>query len=189
MFEEWIDSFKYAALTTGTFFEGETAILLASIMIFKGMFFLPYTIFFGFLGSFISDWLYYLIGRLNGKTFISRRPALALKAEQVIHFFNRNKVQILFSYRFMYGLRVIIPLVIGMSGLPPRLFLFYSVMAGLSWATIVTALGYSIGALFDVGPEDIRNNILIIIPALAVVGFAVGYFAKRTLLKGRVGMV
>jgi membrane protein DedA with SNARE-associated domain len=183
MIEEVINSFKYLALMTGTFFEGETAILLASIMIFKGMFFLPYTIVFAFLGSFISDWLYYLIGRMNGKAFICGRPALAQKAEHITGFFHRHKLQILFSYRFMYGFRVIIPLVIGMSGLKPKQFLFYSVIAGLGWATIVTTIGYSIGALFNVGADDIRNNLLIVVLACAGIGLLIGYVAGRMVMR------
>jgi membrane protein DedA with SNARE-associated domain len=183
MLEELLRSFKYLALMTGTFVEGETAILLASIMIYRGLFFLPYTVFFGFLGSFISDWVYYLIGRMNGKRFVERRPALAQRAAHVTLFFQKHRTQILFSYRFLYGFRVIIPLVIGMSGLSPRQFLFYSIAAGISWATIVTCIGYAIGAFFEVDGDDIRNNILFVVLACAGVGLMVGYFARKVLWK------
>jgi membrane protein DedA with SNARE-associated domain len=68
--EPFLEQYGYMALLVGTFFEGETAILVASSLIHDGLFNGPLTVFFGFAGSFISDWLYYFIGRLNGKYFI-----------------------------------------------------------------------------------------------------------------------
>ena len=55
--EKFLDEYGYIALMIGTFFEGETAILVASSLIHRGLFEGPYTVLFGFTGSFISDWL------------------------------------------------------------------------------------------------------------------------------------
>src|SRR5690242_604020 len=110
----------------GTFFEGETSILVASSLIHRGIFEGPYTMFFGFAGSFLSDWIYYLIGRANGKYFIARRPKLQTRFTPVQKFFHKHKLQILFSYRFLYGFRILIPVVIGMSNIRPMQFLGYS---------------------------------------------------------------
>ena len=112
-------------MLVGTFFEGETAILVASSMIHQDLYDAGPTVFFGFAGSFISDWLYYLIGRLNGKFFIDKRPKLRAKLETVENLFRKNQLQILFSYRFLYGFRVIIPIVIGMSHVKPMQYLFF----------------------------------------------------------------
>lgn len=46
----------------GSFLEGETSILVASSLIHRGVFEGLYTVMFAFGGSFISDWLYFLIG-------------------------------------------------------------------------------------------------------------------------------
>jgi membrane protein DedA with SNARE-associated domain len=177
--EALINEYRYLALLVGTFFEGESAILLASAMIYKGVFSGPYTILFAFAGSFISDWLYYLIGRVNGKVFLEGRPKLQAKVEPVTSFFQRNKFQILLTYRFMYGFRVIIPIIIGMSGLKPRQFLFYSVFTGLVWATLVSSVGYTIGQLFGLSAEVIKNNVPLIILCFAAFGLILGFFIRR----------
>jgi membrane protein DedA with SNARE-associated domain len=70
----FLDKYGYIALFLGTLLEGETAILIAASLINTGVFKIPYTLFCGFAGSFISDWVYYLIGRATGKYFIERRP-------------------------------------------------------------------------------------------------------------------
>jgi membrane protein DedA with SNARE-associated domain len=107
--EKFINDFGYIALMVGTFFEGETAILTASSLIYRGLFEFPWTVLAAFSGSFISDWVYFLIGHYNGKVFIANRPKLLAKVKPITDFFHRHKFQILFSYRFLYGFRVVIP--------------------------------------------------------------------------------
>lgn len=177
--EKFLDEYGYLALVVGTFLEGETAILVVSSLTGTGMFSLPAVIMFGFLGSFMSDWLYYLIGRLNGKYFIDRRPALKQKALPVIKFFERYKLPILVAYRFLYGFRLVIPLVIGMSGVRPMQFLGFSIISGLIWATSVSTAGYYAGLIFNVTASTFRENFLVIVAAFALCGITLGFAVNR----------
>ena len=181
--EDFLDQYGYIALAVGTFFEGETAILVSSSLIHRGLFEGPYTVFFGFAGSFISDWLYYLIGRLNGKYFIEKHPALKAKVAPVQNFFEEHKVQILFSYRFLYGFRIVIPLVVGMSNIKPVQFLFYSLVSGLIWSSTVSTVGYFIGRFLNIKTSIFQENILFIVLGFACFGMLVGYTIKRFALK------
>ncbi len=181
--EDFLDHYGYIALLIGTFFEGETSILVASSLIHRGLFEGPYTVLFGFAGSFISDWLYYSVGRLNGKYFIEKRPALKARLEPVQHFFNTHHLQILFSYRFLYGFRIIIPLIIGMSNIKPLQYLFYSIVSGLIWATTVSTAGYFVGRFLKLKTSVFEENILYIVLGFACFGFLVGYVVKRIALK------
>ncbi len=183
--EPFLEEFGYLALMLGTFFEGETAILVASSLIHQGLFDPGLTIISGFAGSFISDWLYYLAGRLNGKYFINKRPALKARVEPMKSLFRKHQMQILFSYRFLYGFRVIIPLVIGMSDVKPVHFLFFSVTGGLLWATVVTAVGYLVGRFFNIQTTIFEENIVFIVLGFAsfgiILGYLLKYFAARNL--------
>lgn len=183
--ESFLEQYGYLALVIGTFFEGETAILVASSLIHQDLFDGVPTVLAGFAGSFISDWLYYLIGRLNGKYFIDRRPKLKAKLEPVKNLFQKYQMQILFSYRFLYGFRVVIPLVIGMSQIKPGHFLFYSVASGLIWATTVSTVGYFVGRYFNLQTSVFEENILFIVIGFASLGILLGYsfkyFATRSL--------
>jgi membrane protein DedA with SNARE-associated domain len=181
--EEFLSSYRYLALMTGTFFEGETAIILASSLIHKGIFDLIPTIFFAFAGSFVSDWIYYLVGKLNGKLFIDNRPKLQAKVQPVTNFFERNQIQILLTYRFLYGFRVIIPIIIGMSHIKPAQYLFYTILSGFIWAGTVTCLGYFIGIIFGVSTESISDNLVIILCSFACFGIALGYVVQKFVKK------
>ncbi len=178
--EEFLAQYGYIALAIGTFFEGETAILIASSLVYKGIFEIPYTIFCGFAGSFVSDWLYYLIGRANGRYFVSRRPDLQRRLAPVKRFFERHQTQVLLSYRFLYGFRVLIPLIIGMSDIPPRRFFVFSIISGLLWSSILNMLGYSIGRFLELETSVFEKNIVWIILGFAAFGLVLGYTINRT---------
>jgi membrane protein DedA with SNARE-associated domain len=181
--EKFINEFGYIALMVGTFFEGETAILTASSLIYRGLFEFPWTVLAAFSGSFISDWVYFLIGHYNGKVFIANRPKLLAKVRPITDFFHKHKFQILFSYRFLYGFRVVIPLVIGMSGLRPIKYLFYSIVTGLIWATTISTAGYWAGRLLVIEVKTFENNFLYIMLGFAAFGLTIGYIVKRIAMR------
>jgi membrane protein DedA with SNARE-associated domain len=177
--EQFLNEYGYLALTVGTFFEGETAILVASSLISQGLFGIPATIFFGFAGSFISDWIYYGIGYYNGKYFLSKRPKLQQKLVPVQNFFRKNSIQILLSYRFLYGFRIIIPISIGLSKIKPSKFLLFSIVSGVLWASVVSSIGYTVGRLFEIKTQVFEENIFLIIGGFALFGLLIGYLVKK----------
>lgn len=187
--EEFLDQYGYIALMVGTFFEGETAILVAASLIYQGLFEIPSTVFFGFAGSFVSDWLYFIIGKANGKYFVSRRPKLQEKLFPVQRFFEKHHMQVLLTYRFLYGFRVLIPLMIGMSTISPKKFLLFSVASGLLWAGIVSSLGYLIGRFLDLETSVFEQNIGYIIAGFAAFGITLGIVLKKFTFKKIVGEI
>ena len=177
--EEFLREYGYLALSVGTFLEGETALLVASSLVSSGLFTGPKTVIFGFFGSFASDWIYYLIGKANGRFFIDRRPALKSKLAPVRAYFNRNRLTVLVSYRFLYGFRVLIPLLIGMSDIGALQYLGYSLVAGLLWATVVGSVGYAAGAIFHLTPATFEEHLLLIVLGFALFGLLLGYLIKK----------
>ena len=177
--EEFVNHYGYLALVVGTFLEGETAILVASSLVYSGVLEGPQTIFFAFFGSFVSDWLYFFIGRLNGTYFIERRPTLKVRLDPVRRFFESHRVQILFSYRFLYGFRIILPLLIGLTGVRPLVFLGYSIVSGLLWASVVGLAGYYAGKFFQLTPRSFEENGFLVVLAFGTFGVLVGLLVKR----------
>ncbi len=177
--EEFLRQYGYLALTLGSFLEGETAILVASSLVYTGIFGAPETVFFGFFGSFISDWMYYLIGRFNGLYFIERRPSLKARVEPVHRFFKTHRFQILLSYRFLYGFRVILPIMIGLTGVRPARFLMFSLASGLLWASLVSIAGYLAGDYFQFTPKTFEENAFFVVLSFGTFGALLGYTIKR----------
>lgn len=90
----------------------------------------------------IGDQLLYLLGRRFGGKLLKRfshHQARIRKAQRMIQ---RRPYLFVIGTRFMYGFRVIGPLLIGASRLPPKVFLPLNVLGALVWALIFTTLGY-----------------------------------------------
>ena len=81
---------------------------------------------------------------------------------------------ILLSYRFLYGFRVVIPLAVGMSGLRPLTYLFYTIVSGLMWAALVSVLGYWIGRWLNITAAVLEINFLWIVLGFTGLGLCIG---------------
>jgi membrane protein DedA with SNARE-associated domain len=71
-----------------------------------------------------------------------------------------------------------IPLVIGMSGLRPLPFLFYSTATGLLWAGSVSLTGYLIGRILGLSVETFEHHLLYVVLGFASFGTLIGYSIK-----------
>ena len=89
----------------------------------------------------IGDQLLYLLGRRYGGNFASflKTSRQIRRAQKMIQ---RRPYLFVIGTRFMYGFRVIGPLLIGASHLPPKIFLPLNILGALAWALIFTTLGY-----------------------------------------------
>ena len=63
MLQQFLQEFGYFALFLGTFFEGETILVLAGFLAFRGYMDLKLVMIVAFLGSYAGDQLWYFLGR------------------------------------------------------------------------------------------------------------------------------
>ena len=64
----------YPALFVGSVLEGETALVLASLLARQGILDLSTVIAVACAGAVCGDQLFYFLGRLKGRSFIRKRP-------------------------------------------------------------------------------------------------------------------
>ncbi|WP_413702529.1 DedA family protein [Raoultella ornithinolytica] len=137
-----ISQYGYAALVIGSMAEGETITLLGGVVAHQGLLKFPLVVPSVALGGMIGDQLLYLLGRRFGGKLLkrfSRHQARIRKAQRMIQ---RRPYLFVIGTRFMYGFRVIGPLLIGASRLPPKVFLPLNILGALVWALLFTTLGY-----------------------------------------------
>ncbi|BBJ85378.1 DedA family protein [Raoultella ornithinolytica] len=137
-----ISQYGYAALVIGSMAEGETITLLGGVVAHQGLLKFPPVVLSVALGGMIGDQLLYLLGRRFGGKLLkrfSRHQARIRKAQRMIQ---RRPYLFVIGTRFMYGFRVIGPLLIGASRLPPKVFLPLNILGALVWALLFTTLGY-----------------------------------------------
>lgn len=142
-----IEQYGYAALTIGSIAEGETITLLGGVAAHQGLLKLPLVIAAVALGGMIGDQVLYLVGRRYGDSLLqrfSRHQKQITKARRMI---NRRPWLFVIGTRFMYGFRIVGPILIGASHLPPKVFLPLNILGAVVWATLFSLLGYAGGEL------------------------------------------
>lgn len=180
--------YGYWLMAFGAIIEGETFLIAGGIAAHKGLFHLEGLILLALVGSTIHDVFFFLLGRFGGHEFVKRKPQLYSRVEGVLATFEKYGVWLIIGLRYAYGLRTVIPTVLGMSHITFRKFLFFDVIGGILWSCTFILGGYYFGALldhflnvFDVYSEEV---FYILIGGIAII-IAIAYFFWKKQAKKR----
>lgn len=145
-----IEQYGYAALVIGSVAEGETITLLGGVIAHQGLLRFPLVVAAVALGGMIGDQLLYFLGLRFGPTLLQRFSKHRKKIRRAQQLIQRHPYLFVIGTRFMYGFRIIGPILIGASRLPPKIFLPLNILGAIAWALIFTTLGYLGGEV--IGP-------------------------------------
>jgi membrane protein DedA with SNARE-associated domain len=175
--EAFVTHFGYPALVIGLMFEGETMLVLGAFMAHRGYLNLPLVILIGGLVAFASDQFFFWMGRTKGSRFLENRPAWQPHVEKAKSLLGWNTTLLFLSIRFMYGLRTVLPFVIGMSKFNAKKFVLLDFIAAFLWALTFGLAGKLIGHVMEAIFEDIKEHELVIAIGIIVVG--IGFWLYR----------
>jgi membrane protein DedA with SNARE-associated domain len=144
-----IANFGYFAIFVGTFLEGETVLGLGGVAAAYGYLSLPGVMAVAVLGAFLGDQCCFYVGRRYGHRILARFPSLAAKAPRVQQLLRRWDAPAVIMLRFLYGLRIAGPIVIGTCGISPWRLAFFNFIGTLIWAPVVAGIGYFAGQALE----------------------------------------
>lgn len=183
-----IQQYGYIVIAIGTFFEGETVLVLGGLAAQLGYLELPWVVLSAFGGTVCGDQLYFFIGRSRGRDLLARRPHWQRRAQRVFRILHRHQNLLLLGFRFLYGLRTVTPFVVGMSPVSTARFVSLNILSAAIWAIAVGALGYVFGSAIQTVLGDIKHYevvILLSIAAAAAVTWGVSVWRRRRSERGR----
>ena len=134
-----------AAIALGTFVEGETAVLLGGAGVALGLFDFWTVAGAAFAGSMAGDQFFFWLGRLKGAAYLAAHPRFGAKVARVGSLLLRHRLPLLGTYRFIYGMRGVIPFAFGVSDLCWRFFLAANLVTATLWSLSITLLGLYAG--------------------------------------------
>ena len=85
----------------------------------------------------------------------------------------RNKTLILFIYRFFFGLRAVIPFLIGVTDYSFRRFLLISSAGALVWSITITMVCITCGKIILPFLAEMEHYQILFIGAIGITGFLV----------------
>ena len=165
------------------FIEGETFVLFAGLAAQKGAINLEALIASAWLGSFLGDQVTFAVGRFYGKRLLDKFPNLAPKVGNALEWIAKRDVIFILSYRFMYGLRNVSSIALGISSIPWRRFAVLNLIASFIWACSFSLLGYLFGAsLESVLANEVHGftiAVLVLFLAIVAVKLVLALWSKR----------
>jgi membrane protein DedA with SNARE-associated domain len=145
---ELLDRYGYVAVLVGTFFEGETVLILAGFAAHQGHLALQWVVLAAFVGSLSGDQLAYVAGRRYGGRILERFSRLRSGVERATRLLERYGTPLLLGFRFVYGIRNVTPFAAGIGKIPAARFVLLNVAGALAWSIVVAAGGYALGRGF-----------------------------------------
>ncbi|WP_448678706.1 DedA family protein [Pseudomonas nicosulfuronedens] len=170
MLQQFLQDFGYFALFLGTFFEGETILVLAGFLAFRGYMQLEYVIAVAFCGSYAGDQLWYFLGRRHGRKLLARKPRWQKMGDKALEHVRKHPDLWVLSFRFVYGLRTVMPVAIGLSGYPPARYLLLNGIGAIVWATVLGSAAFYFGSVLEGVLGNIKKYELMVLGGLVVIG-------------------
>ncbi|NVN90626.1 MAG: DedA family protein [Desulfuromonadales bacterium] len=152
---EYLQLYGYWVLFIGTFLEGEAVLIMAGFLAFQGYLDLAGIIVTACAGSFLGDQFFYYLGYFRGKSLLRRFHPIARKFRQALRLIEKYGALVAFFSRYTYGLRIVLPIILGVTSLPPRTFLWINMASALSWAVTFSLAGYLFGKSASLFLEDV----------------------------------
>ena len=180
--EMLLGRFGYTAIFIGAILEGETVLLLAAVFVQQGVLDFKGMLLASSLGAFVGDQLFFHLGRCKGSGLFRRYPAWQGKLDRAGRILERRRGTVVLGYRFIYGMRSVIPFLLGAGRCRVSMFAVLSAVSAIAWALIIGSGGYYFGEVFEAVFEQSRmlqqcalGGILLI----AVIAAAIRWWRKR----------
>ena len=180
--EPALAAYGYPILYLGTILEGESFVVLSAVLCQTGHLATVWVVVTAFLGAISGDLLCYFGGRYGGSNWIRRRPFWQRRAARATRLLERHQNHVVFSYRFFYGLRAVIPFLIGMTNYNFARFLLLSSAGALVWSVTITMAGLVCGKFLLLFISDLQRYLLWFVGVLGILGivfWAIYHFKQR----------
>lgn len=156
--EAMVSEYGYAAVLIGTFLEGESILVIAGYFAHQNKLDLYTVMLCAFVGSLISDQLAFFIGRRWGMRWIERSASRRARFERARSLVDRHQTLITLTFRFLYGLRNVIPFALGMSPMRAGKYVVLNVIGAAVWAVALAAGGFALGEAYEVVIDDVASS-------------------------------
>ena len=178
-----IATYGYLAVAVGTFLEGETMLLMAGFAAHRGYLDLWKVILVAFVASFLGDQFYFFLGRRYGDRILARFPSWKPRAKQVQALLRNYHTALVLTIRFLYGVRTVGPIVIGMSRVPLFRLVTLNAIGAAIWAPLIAGAGYLLGNTLELVLADVKRYEEIVFALLVFLGLLAWVVRRRRLRK------
>ena len=181
----WIVFFGVMLENAGLPLPGETILLAAGFFASEGDFSMPLVMLIATAGAVLGDNCGYWIGHRVGRGVLIKYGRFVMLTEtrfqSMEKYFASHGDKTVLVARFITGFRVFTALFAGASHMRWRTFFIFNVLGAVSWAVVMTLLGYFFGKSWDLLEQYIKGAGFVMAGAVVIliVGFQLYKRRKR----------
>jgi membrane protein DedA with SNARE-associated domain len=143
--EYLVVTYGYAIIFLMTLLEGETIVIVAGAIAYLGLLDPRWVAIVAFVGSFTSDQVVFHLARHHTDHRFVRWAKERPTFSRALALVERNATVFILSFRFVYGIRNISAVALGLSNVAANKYLVLNAIAAAIWAASFTATGYYFG--------------------------------------------
>ena len=152
-----VDTYGYWAVFVGAFLEGETILALAGFAAYRGYLDFRWVVLIAMVAGFLGDQFYFFLGRYKGSAILARFPNWQERAHTFDTMLARWHAPLIIGIRFMYGFRIVGPILLGMGRVPAWKFMVYNFIGAAIWAPLIAGIGYLFGSALEAILVDMKR--------------------------------
>ncbi|MCK9162165.1 MAG: DedA family protein [Arcobacteraceae bacterium] len=174
--EDLIRDWGYIVLFLYSFGGGFVALAAAGVLSFSGELNIFISIAVAVIANFLGDQFLFYMARYN-KHFAKDIMKKYGRKVAYTHLLMRKYGNIaIFIQKYIYGVKTLIPLAIGLTKYDAQKFMFYNVFASIIWGIIVGGVSYMLGNIVLTYAEDYKYIGVALIVAIII---SVSYLYKK----------
>lgn len=155
--ESFIQDWGYIALFLYSFGGGFLALAIAGVFSSTGDLNIYYAIGVAIVSNFLGDQFLFLIAR-NNKSYAKSMMSKWGRKIALTHLLMRKYgIWILFIKKYIYGIKTLVPLAMGLTKFDFKKFTFYNLLAAIVWGIVVGMISYFLGQIFIDSLEEYKN--------------------------------
>lgn len=135
----------YLAAALTVFIEGEIFLIMVGIAAAAGLFHYSLVIVAATIGAILHDNSIFILSKFIGQKFIQKKTSLKYKTEKSLKILEKHENLAILSIRFLYGLRTITILIVGLSKINKLKFIVLDSISSFIWSIIYITIGYLCG--------------------------------------------
>ncbi|MGE5616379.1 MAG: DedA family protein [Bacillota bacterium] len=174
-----LDSYGYLAVAIGSFLEGETILAAAGLAAYREYLDFRIVVIIAALSGFAGDELYFFLGRYKGGAILARYPQALERAHRFDALLARWHAPLIVLIRFMYGFRIVGPVLLGMGRVPAWKFVLFNFIGAAIWAPLIAGIGYVFGEVVQSVLHDVKRIEVWLFLAILLAGLTLGLVHLR----------
>ena len=165
-----IESYGYIAVFVGAFLEGETILALAGFAAYRGYMEFWTVVVVAMFAGWLGDQFYFFLGRYKGQQILSRFPHAHERAQRFDAMLARWHAPLIIGIRFMYGFRILGPVMLGMGRVPSWKFMLYNFIGAAIWAPLIAGIGFKFGEVVEAMLGNLKRIEMWVFGAILLIG-------------------